>query len=111
MEERCMQSIRRVGGAVGAMCVIVLAVPCLAAAQQATTPSPSSSGSREIPRPDQLEPGVSTTPTAPASGETPTAAPAAPRAAAPAPGSAAAAAPAAAPAVSPQTASPGTAAA
>ena len=114
MEERCMQSIRRVGGAVCAMCVIVLAVPCLAAAQQATTPSPSSSGSREIPRPDQLEPGVSTTPTAPAapaSGETPTAAPAAPRTAAPGPGSTATAAPAAAPAVSPQTASPGTAAA
>src|SRR5215468_3790871 len=96
MEERCMTSVRRVGGAVCAMCVIVLAVPCLAAAQEATAPSPSASGNREIPRPDQLEPGVSTTPTAPAapaSGETPTAAPAAPRTAAPAPGSAAASAP------------------
>jgi hypothetical protein len=107
MEERCMQSTRRVGGAVCAMYVIVLAVPCLAAAQETTAPAPSSPGSREIPRPDQLEPGVSTTPTAPAaptSKETPTAAPAAPRTAAPAPGSSAAAAPAAAPAVSPQTA-------
>jgi len=114
MEERCMQSIRRVGGAVCAMCVIVLAVPCLAAAQEPTAPPPSSSGSREIPRPDQLEPGVSTTPTTPAaptSRETPTAAPAPPRTAAPSPGSSAAAAPAAAPAVSPQTAPSGTAAA
>ena len=109
-----MQSIRRVGGAVCATCVIVLAIPCLAAAQESTAPSPSSPGSREIPRPDQLEPGVSTTPTAPAaptSRETPTAAPAAPRTAAPAPGSSAAAAPAAAPAASPQTAPSGTAAA
>jgi hypothetical protein len=113
MEERCLQSLRRVGGAVSAMCVIVLAVPCLAAAQAPTAPSPSASGSRDIPRPDQLEPGVSTTPdaTAPTSRETPTAAPAAPRTAAPAPGSSAAAAPAAAPAVSPQTAPSGTAAA
>jgi hypothetical protein len=106
MEESGMQSIRRIGGAVCAMCVIVLAVPCLAAAQDATAPAPSSSGSREIPRPDQLEPGVSTTPTAPAaptSSETPTAAPAAPRTAAPAPGSSAASAPAAGPAVAPQT--------
>jgi hypothetical protein len=114
MEESCMQSIRRVGGAVCAMCVIVLAVPCLAAAQDATAPAPSSSGSREIPRPDQLEPGVSTTPTAPAaptSSETPTAAPAAPRTAAPSPGSSAASAPAAGPAVAPQTTPPGTTAA
>jgi len=95
MEERCMQSIRRMGGAVCAMCVIVLAVPCLATAQESTAPSATSPGSREIPRPDQLEPGVSTTPTAPAaptssapaappSGQTSTAAPAAPRTAAPA---------------------------
>jgi hypothetical protein len=89
------------------MCVIVLAVPCLADAQETTAPSPSSPGSREIPRPDQLEPGVSTTPTAPAaatSAETPTAAPAAPRTAAPAPRSSAASAPAASTAVSPQAA-------
>ncbi|HKF98834.1 MAG TPA: hypothetical protein VKB20_11285 [Steroidobacteraceae bacterium] len=90
-----MQSIRRMGGAVCAMCVIVLAVPCLATAQESTAPSATSPGSREIPRPDQLEPGVSTTPTAPAaptssapaappSGQTSTAAPAAPRTAAPA---------------------------
>jgi len=83
------------GGAVCAMCVIVLAVPCLATAQESTAPSATSPGSREIPRPDQLEPGVSTTPTAPAaptssapaappSGQTSTAAPAAPRTAAPA---------------------------
>jgi hypothetical protein len=114
MEESSMQSIRRVGGAFCAMGIIGLAVPCLAAAQDATAPAPSSSGSREIPRPDQLEPGVSTTPTAPAaptSSETPTAAPAAPRTAAPARGSSAASAPAAAPAVAPQTTPPGTAAA
>src|SRR5215468_9910644 len=91
MEERCMQSIRRMGGAVCAMCVIVLAVPCLATAQESTAPSATSPGSREIPRPDQLEPGVSTTPTAPAaptssapaappSGQTSTPAPAAPAA-------------------------------
>jgi len=105
-----MQSIRRMGGAVCAMGVIVLALPCLATAQETTAPSATSPGSREIPRPDQLEPGVSTTPTAPAaptssapaaptSGQTSTAAPASPRTAAPAPS--AASAPAAAPAVPP----------
>jgi hypothetical protein len=66
------------------VCVLTLVLPCLVAAQQPAAPA-ATPGGREIPRPDELEPGVNTT-TAPA----PT--PAAPEAAA-APGPAAAAAP------------------
>ena len=65
---------------------MLLAVPCLAIAQEAAAPATPAAGSRAIPRPDELEPGVNTTPAVPA-------APAAPAAAAPT------AAPAAAPKV------------
>jgi hypothetical protein len=45
---------------------LLLAVPCLAIAQEAAAPATSTGGSRAIPRPDELEPGVNTTPAAPA---------------------------------------------
>ena len=70
------------------VCVLTLVAPCLVAAQQPAAPA-GTPGGREIPRPDELEPGVNTT-TAPA------AAPAAPDVA-PAPQPAAAAAPPASP--------------
>jgi len=56
---------------------VLLGVPCFAIAQEATAPPTSTGGSRAIPRPDELEPGVNTTPVAP---DTPpaTAPPAAP---------------------------------
>jgi type IV secretory pathway VirB10-like protein len=55
--------IRRAACIVSA--AVVLGVPCVAAAQAAAPAAPSA-GSREIPRPDELEPGVNTTPAAPA---------------------------------------------
>jgi hypothetical protein len=78
---------------------MLLAVPCFAIAQEAAAPATPAAGSRAIPRPDELEPGVNTTPAAPAapavpSATAPTAAPAA--SARPAPTAAPAAAPAAA---------------
>jgi hypothetical protein len=74
---------------------VLLAVPYFAIAQEATAPATPGAGSRAIPRPDELEPGVNTTPAAPAvpSATAPAAAPAAP--ARPAPTAAPAAAPAA----------------
>ncbi|HZC86850.1 MAG TPA: hypothetical protein VE266_07655 [Steroidobacteraceae bacterium] len=58
---------------------MLLAVPCLAIAQEAAAPAAPAAGSRAIPRPDELEPGVNTTPAAPAvpAATAPTAAPAA----------------------------------
>ena len=81
-------------------CALVLAAPCLAGAQQpaaAGSAPASQSGARDMPRPDELEPGVNTTPPASASASPATkgpdvvAAPPAASAAAPAaaPGSAA----------------------
>jgi type IV secretory pathway VirB10-like protein len=66
------------------MSVLVLVVPGVAAAQDTAAPSPAAAGSREIPRPDQLEPGVSTTPSAAPGAPAPaaTTAPASPAAAA-----------------------------
>ena len=63
-------------------CIIsamLLAVPCLAIAQEAAAPATPAAGSQAIPRPDELEPGVNTTPAAPAvpSAAAATAAPAA----------------------------------
>jgi hypothetical protein len=85
-----------------AICIVsaaaVLGVPCIAAAQQAAPAAPSA-GSREIPRPDELEPGVNTTPAAGAS-----ATPAAPAEAAQAAAPAAQPEPAAAPGATKQTA-------
>jgi len=77
---------------------MLLAVPCLAIAQEAAGPATPAAGSRAIPRPDELEPGVNTTPAAPAvpSAAAATAAPAATTAsaatAAPAPATGASAA-------------------
>jgi len=79
-----------------AVCIVsaavVLGVPCAGAAQE-PAPAGTSAGSREIPRPDELEPGVNTTPAAPAA-----AAPAAAPAAEPQPAAASAATKEAAPA-------------
>jgi len=76
---------------------MLLGVPCFAMAQEAPVPATSTGGSRAIPRPDELEPGVNTTQAAPATPSA-TAPPAAPSALT---GSAAAAAPTAAPAAAP----------
>ena len=81
----------RSGAALCVLCAIVLGVPCFAIAQEAATPA-TPAGSRSMPRPDELEPGVNTTtaaaPAAPAAtaapGSAPTAAPAGPAASAPA---------------------------
>jgi hypothetical protein len=70
MEQARTQRIRRAARTVGAISAVLLGLPCLVVAQDAA-PAP---GSRDIPRPDQLEPGVTTTPAAPAT----LAAPAAP---------------------------------
>jgi hypothetical protein len=70
------------------VCIITLAVPCLVAAQEPAAPA-ATPGGRQIPRPDELEPGVNTS-------SAPVSAPTAP-AAAPAPEPAAAAATPAAP--------------
>jgi hypothetical protein len=75
MRDARIHGIHRVGWAVGVVSAIVLGLPCLTAAQEAAAPA----GAREIPRPDQLEPGVSTSTAAPAAAA-PTAAPAAPAA-------------------------------
>ena len=63
----------------GIISAMLLAVPCLAIAQEAAGPATPAAGSRAIPRPDELEPGVNTTPAAPAvpSAAAATAAPAA----------------------------------
>jgi hypothetical protein len=72
----------------GIVCALLLGVTCFAIGQQTTPPAPATDPSRAMPRPDELEPGVNTTPAAPA------AAPAAPAAV---PSAASAPAPAAAP--------------
>ena len=53
---------------------MLLAVPCLAIAQEAAAPATPAAGSRAIPRPDELEPGVNTTPAAAAAPDVPSAA-------------------------------------
>jgi hypothetical protein len=105
MEERRTNGIDRVARAVCALWIVMVGVPSLAAAQESAAPSPASSGSREIPRPDQLEPGVSTTPAAPAAPAAPAPA-ASPAARAPTRAASPAAPPAAA---TPATPSPQTA--
>jgi hypothetical protein len=79
-------------------CALLLAVPCFAIGQQAAAPPTSTDTSRAIPRPDELEPGVNTTPSGPAvpSVTAPSAAPAAAAAAPPPPAAPAAPSPAAA---------------
>jgi hypothetical protein len=58
--------IHRSGRAACLVSALVLAVPSLAAAQQSAAPDSQASGSRGIPRPDELEPAVNTTPAEPA---------------------------------------------
>lgn len=82
------------------VCALLLAVPCLAIGQQAAAPATATDSSRAIPRPDELEPGVNTTPAGPAiPSATPSVAPAA--AAAPPAPSAAPAVPSPAPTAAP----------
>ncbi len=98
--------IHRLGRAVCIVSAMVLGVPCLATAQESATSAPAT-GSRGIPRPDELEPGVSTTspaPAAPASAAAP-AAPSEPAAASAAPTGGSPAGPAA----DPSAPKPGTA--
>jgi hypothetical protein len=81
----------RSGRVLGVASALLLGVPCLATAQEPAAPAAPAAESRAIPRPDELEPGVSTTPTAPAPAATaPPAALAAPPAPGPAPAPAAA---------------------
>jgi len=54
--------IRRSGRAAYIYCALVLGAPGLASAQQAAVPASPAADSRAIPRPDELEPGVNTTP-------------------------------------------------
>jgi len=56
--------IRRSGRAAYIYCALLLGVPCLASAQQAAAPAKPPADSRAIPRPEELEPGVNTTPAA-----------------------------------------------
>jgi hypothetical protein len=56
--------IHRSGGALCIVSAILLAVPGFAIAQEAAAPATPAAGSRAIPRPDELEPGVSTSPAA-----------------------------------------------
>jgi hypothetical protein len=68
--------IRRSSRAASIYCALVLGVPGLASAQ-ATPPASPAADSRAIPRPDELEPGVNTTPAESGSAPAATAAPAA----------------------------------
>jgi len=56
---------------------LLLALPCFAIAQQAAAPATSTDKSRAIPRPEELEPGVNTTASAPSAAPPAAAAPAA----------------------------------
>jgi hypothetical protein len=76
--------IPRSGRAACLVSALVLAMPGLAASQQSAAPDSQGSGSRGIPRPDELEPAVNTTLAEPAT-------PAVPAPAAPAPSAASAA--------------------
>jgi hypothetical protein len=63
-----------------ALCILsatLLGAPGFAIAQEAAAPPTPAAGSRAIPRPDELEPGVNTTATTPAPAAAATAAPAA----------------------------------
>jgi hypothetical protein len=82
MPRRRIHRIHRSGRALCILSATLLGAPCFAIAQEAATPAAPASGSRAIPRPDELEPGVNTTAATPAA---PSAAPstAAPAASAP----------------------------
>jgi len=98
MKEARIRATRRCSRALCVMFVMMLGVPCLLAAQESPAPAAASPGGRAIPRPEELEPGVNTTPSSstapgPTATNAPSAAPVATRA------------PAATPAPAPSTAS------
>jgi len=98
MKEARIHETRRCSRALCVMFVVMLGVPCLLAAQESPAPAAASPGGRAIPRPEELEPGVNTTPSSstapgPTATNAPSAAPVATRA------------PAATPAPAPSTAS------
>ena len=76
MPRTCARGMHRSGRVVWIASAALLGAPCLLMGQQAAAPPAPSPGGRDMPTPDQLEPGVSTTPAAPAA----TVAPAAPAA-------------------------------
>jgi hypothetical protein len=65
MREARIHGIQRVSRALCIVSTFLLTVPYIAAAQQTPAPSAPAAPSREIPRPDQLEPGVTTIPAEP----------------------------------------------
>jgi len=98
MKEARIPETRRCSRALCVMFAMMLGVPCLLAAQESPAPAAASPGGRAIPRPEELEPGVNTTPSSstapgPTATNAPSAAPVATRA------------PAATPAPAPSTAS------
>ena len=76
MPRTCARGMHRSGRAVWIASAALLGAPCLLMGQQAAAPPAPSPGGRDMPTPDQLEPGVSTPAAAPAA----TVAPAAPAA-------------------------------
>ena len=62
MREARIHGVQRAGRAFCLFSTLMLILPGLAAAQQNAAPTPPAAPSREIPRPDQLEPGVTTIP-------------------------------------------------
>ena len=66
MLRTCTRGLHRSGRAVWIASAALLGAPCLLMGQQAAAPPAPSPGGRDMPTPDQLEPGVSTTATAPA---------------------------------------------
>jgi len=80
MKEARIHATRRCSRALYVMFVMMLGVPCLLAAQEFPAPAAASPGGRAIPRPEELEPGVNTTPSssaaaAPTATNAPSAAP------------------------------------
>ena len=99
MKEARIHETRRCSRALCVMFVVMLGVPCLLAAQESPAPAAASPGGRAIPRPEELEPGVNTTPSSStAPGPTATNAPSAAPVATPAPAAASASAPSTSPA-------------
>jgi len=99
MKEARIHETRRCSRALCVMFVVMLGVPCLLAAQESPAPAAGSPGGRAIPRPEELEPGVNTTPSSStAPGPTATNAPSAAPVATPAPAAASASAPSTSPA-------------
>ncbi|HYX74274.1 MAG TPA: hypothetical protein VE819_06295 [Steroidobacteraceae bacterium] len=62
MKHARIHETRRCSRALYVVLVIMLGVPCLLAAQEPPAPTAVPPGARAIPRPEELEPGVNTTP-------------------------------------------------